>query len=101
MIVETNWYDNRGKEDLANLDFDRFAIPLKEARQLDRIRAVMSERAGREVRIEEIMKAALTQFIDANAALLGKPVAQPPTLPADADYIKRKAREQYLGMLPG
>lgn len=101
MIVETDWYDNRDKEDLATLDFDRFAIPLEDARKLDRIQTVMSERAGRAVRIEEIMKAALTQFIDANAALLGKPVAVPPAMPAGEDRLARKAREVFLGMIPG
>lgn len=101
MLVETNWYDNRGNEDQANLDLDRFAIPLEDARKLDRIRTVMSEKAGREVRIEELVKAALTQFIENNAALLGKPVAQPPALPAEEDPLRRRAREIFLGMIPG
>ena len=74
MLVETSWYDNRGNENDANVDLDRFAIPLEVARKLDRIRSIMSEKAGREIRIEELMKAAISQFIDANSALLGADV---------------------------
>lgn len=98
MIVQTSWYDNRGAEDLANLDLDRFAIPLEDARKLDRIRTIMSERAGREIRIEELVKAALDQFLDANAALLGKPVAEAPPIPTSRT-LEERVRRDFLGMM--
>ena len=111
MIVQTSWYDNRGAEDLANLDLDRFAIPLEDARKLDRIRTIMSERAGREIRIEELVKAALDQFLDSNSALLvpsAVAVPSPAPIKPAVDPLELVpvrewdpvARTIFLGMIP-
>lgn len=108
MIVETSWYDNRGNENQANLDLDRFAIPLEEARKLDRIRTVMSEKAGREIRIEELVKSAITAFIDANSTLLVARVAvqavpdvdpKSDTEPVPVRDWDPAARRIFLGMI--
>lgn len=101
MTIEATWYDIKPEHCLVELDIDRFAIPIPMAESLEKIRLAMSEKAGRAITIEEIIKASLEQFLDANAALLGKPVAAPPAVPFAEDPLAQKAREIFLGMLPG
>lgn len=99
--VQASWFAEKPSIGLAEMDIDRFAMPLYKAQNLEKIRVAMSEKVGRAIRPEEIVRAALEQFLDANAAMLGKPVAAPPALPISEDRLAQKAREIFLGMLPG
>jgi hypothetical protein len=97
--MQTSWFTEKPQLGLAEMDIDRFAMPLSVAQDLEEIRIKMGQRAGRSIRPEELVRAALEQFLDANAAMLGKPVAVPPAIPS-GDDLEARARRTFLGMIP-
>ncbi len=106
MPVTATWFETKPGSSLAEVDLDRFAIDLKVAEGVEKIRVAMTERSGRMITVEEIVKIQLASFLFENRAFLfssgeAKPVAKPPALPDGEDRLARKAREIFLGMIPG